>query len=134
MFLGHTIFQIYCGSNLWYVHVVLFIMINIVYFYINISASKVFSAQCYCFQYFADFLLGRCVIHVVQNFFVVVSNCSCYYWYNFCFHFPRGMYFYPKFFIFENILLFFLDHISPAIAIFINQTCLHYYRELFCPV
>jgi len=66
--------QIFCGSNLWHVHVMLLPMINILCFYINTSASKVFSAQCCCFPYFTDFLLARYVTQVFQNFFIVVSN------------------------------------------------------------
>ena len=38
----------------------------------------------------------------------------CYYRYHFCFYMPHALYFYCKVFIFYNILVFSLDHISVS--------------------
>jgi len=107
-------------------HVMLFLMTSFLSFSINTSASKVFSAHCCCFLYFTAFLLALFVTQLFRNFFVVVSNCSCYYRYNLTFVFTfhvglisilRSLYF--KTFSYSFLIIF----ISPEIAICINQTC-----------
>jgi len=57
--------------------------------------------------------------------FEIVPVSPCNYQYHFCFHIPRELNFYCEVFIFQNLLTFFLDHISGS------RNCNIYYHA--CP-
>ena len=85
------------------VHVMLFLLINVLYFCIIIFRSN---CAVHCFLQFLAVMLYQCVVQKCPELFCEDPICPYYYWYYLRFYIPHAQCFCCKIFTFSNLFCF----------------------------